>query len=398
MSIQLIPHQGLRVAEPEYLPLKAYQSGGFYWDGEAQKVIRSILGDFLPPLVQAWPAGQRTGLFQLFAGSQEVLCQSRPASPRNPIPARQLQLLSRCLEDFKRKADSPETTPNNRHIIQQFKLPDFDRDPELYRVSGGFWNRRLHVLWGCERAAESSLPSAAALAKLPSTGAFNIPKQYLRWLAALLALVLLLLLLWWLWSSLHHDVSANQAVPAPVTTAAKPAFSPPAPNSPPGNPGINDARPEPKTGQAVSPPPDNPSPGAPLPAASPNPLPARDGQQNRSVASATPPTAPQPGTPNPSATGLEIDKLGQQLLPDGKVKVQLAVRDPSGSGKTPKVTYWTVDGVTQTGADKMTFELATGTYAIKVYAESPPGNPVVLSAKLKVTEHQEPDVQLDPLK
>lgn len=86
MSIQLIPHQGLRVAEPEYLPLKAYQSGGFYWDGEAQKVIRSILGDFLPPLVQAWPAGQRTGLFQLFAGSQEVCARVARPARATPFP------------------------------------------------------------------------------------------------------------------------------------------------------------------------------------------------------------------------------------------------------------------------------------------------------------------------
>jgi len=91
---------------------------------------------------------------------------------------------------------------------------------------------------------------------------------------------------------------------------------------------------------------------------------------------------------------LEIDKLGQQPLTDGKVAVQLVVRDPSDAVKTPNVTHWTVNGVPQTGANKMTFELAIGTYAIKVYAESPPGNPVELSAKLKVTE----DVQLETVK
>ena len=91
--------------------------------------------------------------------------------PGNRVPARQLSLQRKQLDVLRESADFPETTPNNQWIIRQFKLPAFERDPELYRLSGPFWNRRLQGLWGCERVMETSLPPAAALPKLPVTSA-----------------------------------------------------------------------------------------------------------------------------------------------------------------------------------------------------------------------------------
>lgn len=401
MPIKPIPNQGLRVTEPEYLPLKAYQSGGFYWDGEAQKVIRSVLGDFLPPLIQAWQAGHRTGLFQLFDGDgQEVLSQSRQVGPRDPIPARELRQLRRNLETFKTKANSPDTTPNNRFIIQEFKLPDFDRDPDLYRISGAFWNRRLHVLWGCERAAESSLPPAAALAKLPSTRQFSIAKKYWSWLAALLALLLLLLCIWLFGSGRSHgnpEPSAQSGVTGSAGSAGPAGSGGAASSSSPGSTDSQGLPPLPAPSGAPSGggggsgmPPATGGAGAAAPAGGGPAAGAGAGTAQRTAASNQSQNESQ--NQNSLAAGLKIQKQGEKTLPDGKMEVQLAVGGGTGSGPKPKVDYWEVDGIKQAGDDEIRPALSVGRHAVKVHLEGPDGKPVELASSLVITL----DARLEP--
>jgi hypothetical protein len=260
------------------------------------------------------------------------------------------------------------------------------------------------VLWGCERAAESSLSPAAALAKLPATPAFHLPKKYLWWLAALSALALLLLLLWWHWPGKHNDSLTAKTSLTPTTVPHPPrpeqlrapnpdpspnkdgesgnngASVPGGPNAPaPPGTGSNELPPAvaasitasdspPRSGtkepgepiksansrKKFQPPPASPSTPAAVPPSPPVPSPT------------DPPPGPTlPVTPKPtvppktevSIGGLRIGIIGQHLLPDGRVEIQLDVSDSSMSKGVPQVAAWEVDRTNEPGASNLTVRI-----------------------------------------
>jgi TonB family protein len=196
MPLDSIPGLGLVVQEAEYLPRKARQSGGFYWDDAAQRIIRRELGQFLPPV--DWNRGH-SARFYLGEGEDEKLCRSRPLGRRG-LPAGQLAQLRQALDQLKARAGQPGVEADNAQLVEGFRLPDVEHDPELYRLVGAWWSPRLQVLWGCEKRADSSLPAPVALGKLP------VDRWHgLRRVLAGLALPLLALLLGLgLWASLPH--------------------------------------------------------------------------------------------------------------------------------------------------------------------------------------------------
>lgn len=93
---------------------------------------------------------------------QEILSRSKPLGSIR-LRAEQVRGLQTALQAFKRKAEDPETTPHAKDIILYFRLPDISKDPDLYRVYGPWWNPKLQILWGCERATDSSLPGTVAV-------------------------------------------------------------------------------------------------------------------------------------------------------------------------------------------------------------------------------------------
>ncbi len=194
-GIEKIPDGGLRVATSSFPRVKAFLGGGFYWDH--QDLIRESLGEFLPEVQQVQESGNLFGLFRKHVRGREVLCRSVPVGSAR-VPEHEVRRLAAALDAFKQKADAPDTQPNAREIIRQFRLPDVSRDPDLYRLTGPWWDRKLQVLWGCEGVADSSLEPAAAVAKLPIDKAYKA-RRALSVLGLLLLLCALLAACFWGW-------------------------------------------------------------------------------------------------------------------------------------------------------------------------------------------------------
>ena len=213
-----LPGEGLELPLSEYNRLRAFQGGGWFWDHENQQVIREVLGDFLPR-VEERPKGSRGGavaFFQHFASGTEAAGKSVAVGAQmNRVPRAEYDRLQAALEAFKRKAENPHTDPNARRIIEKFCLPDPSQNPELYRLHGSTWNRRLLVLWGCEKEQGTSLTPAAALQRLSVEPAAT---TFFRRLPLLLGCLLLLLLLaalaYHFWPHSKEDRFARE--PAPV--------------------------------------------------------------------------------------------------------------------------------------------------------------------------------------
>ncbi len=188
---------GLLAREGEYEPLKPFAAGGFYWDAGFQNLIRSYLGAFLPALTRGQDERGSYGAFRASPGFSEPLLQSKPLG-ESRVPTTQLRGLREALERFKAVANAPETQPDYRALISKFQLPDPRKEPELYRLCGPFWKRRLYILWGCERTRNSSIPAEAAISILPEDKFYDT-RRLLAGLGLLFLLSALLAALWRGW-------------------------------------------------------------------------------------------------------------------------------------------------------------------------------------------------------
>jgi hypothetical protein len=179
----------------DYIPLRAFSQGGFYWDKDSQQIIRDGgLAEFLPAVEIEEDERGKHGLFHREEKGREILSHSRPLG-RLRVPPDQLRTLGQAVDEFKRKAQAQDTQPQSRVLIERFQLPDVAHDPDLYRLTGPWWNRRLQILWGCERRYGSSCPAAEAVAKLEPDTAYHLKRAL-----GLFALLLLHFLAARLWS------------------------------------------------------------------------------------------------------------------------------------------------------------------------------------------------------
>lgn len=315
MPIKALPEHGLELSLDEYSKLRAFQGGGWYWDHHHQQTIRECLGEFLPR-VEETGAGDRGGaLFQHFVSGKEAAAGSQPvAAGGDRVPKGELQRLQNALERLKRKAAAPETDRDARRVIESFALPDPSKDPELYRLYGPPWRRRLLVLWGCEREPGSSVAPFAALNRMPvEPGSTTWVRRWPLLLGTLLLLLLLLLLAYLLWPHRQDSPAAPANAPATVTApgATVPGATVPGP-LPAASPGSSTAADVAADGAATS-----------SPASAPVALPTVDQAASSRptdhaqpatvpgpVAGDVPPVAPRPGkegAANPSAPGMTSD-------------------------------------------------------------------------------------------
>ena len=278
MALKFIPARGIELSLDEYTKLRAFQGGGWFWDHESQQVIRDSLGEFLPRVEEhSDPNG---ALFQHFAGGTEVASKSRAVGQQmDRVPKSQLDRLQRAVEALKRKTQDAKTDPNARQIIERFRLPDPAKDPELYRLYGSPWNRKLLVLWGCERESGTSLAPFSALSKMPVE---PVTATWLRRLPLLVSLLLLLLLLAALIITLlpKREDRTRVAETAPSQSAGTPASMAPVEDLPNRRPDVALA---PSEGSQSA----NPSPANPTVAPSSPPVgPSRSTAPSASVAAA----------------------------------------------------------------------------------------------------------------
>lgn len=77
------------------------------------------------------------------------------------IPARCLKKLQAAIDQLHIWADDPRVPQEKRAFCKKFVLPDPKKDPEAYRLSGGMFSRKLHVLWGYQKeGSEAFLPAS----------------------------------------------------------------------------------------------------------------------------------------------------------------------------------------------------------------------------------------------
>jgi hypothetical protein len=184
---------GLLARAGDYEPLRAFSQGGVYWDKVPQQLIReSSLAEFLPPVEIEKDDTGKYGRFHREEGGRDLLARSKPLGGRG-IPPEPLQRLKQAIEEFKAKGRDPGAQQHNRELIERFRLPNPNLEPELYRLVGSWWKPRLQILWGCERTRDSSLAPGVAVEKLAEDRFYSLR----RVLAALLLLLLLLLPAWW---------------------------------------------------------------------------------------------------------------------------------------------------------------------------------------------------------
>ena len=346
MSLTIEPKQGIRLNLSSYSKIRSYQGGGEFWEHENQQVVMQYLGEFLPRAVENEGGKSGTVLFTHLVNGKDVLSQSTAlGSNGEQAPAEQLNRLRDAIARLKAKETDPLIDPNARKLIEAFRLPDPQKDPELYRIASGS-TRRLLVLWGVEKESNSALTPQAAVARLPVAGGMPVWLERLLWL---LLILLLLGLFWWWWNGrpepqpsadLGTDsvVVVNPQSPSrtaldPGTTAVNPNSTPDSRNNASGVTGSNAPLP---AGQ--SPPPTtsgnsavtsiNPA-GAPTstrPFAEPNPATVPAGSPMPGGSNApTDPTSPPPSsksTPPTKPTPTDVDRIrnteGQPLAPGSK--------------------------------------------------------------------------------
>jgi len=335
---------GLLARADEYRPLRAFSQTGRYWDRVPQQLIREgSLAEFLPPVETGEDERGKFGRFHSGEGRKEVLSRSQPVGRRG-IPAKQLERLRQALEDFKLKANTERAQPQNLGLIEQFRLPDIAHDPELYRLAGPWWNRRLQVLWGCERTGGSSLPAAAAAAKLHADKFYHLRRA----LTALLLLLLLLLAGWWLGAGLSHLLSRPRRVEAPNEPARRP---------PPAGamlPRVRDTR--------------SHSPSAATSA------PARGAPERRAA-----PPAKQP------IITYQIVLCGQeQTEADGVMDVALEVRASEHPLRPVPVEAWHVENQAFTNQDRLEARMKGGRHIVKAVIRDAAGKTTEISAAVTV--------------
>jgi hypothetical protein len=378
---------GLVARLGEYEPLRAFSQGGRYWDRVPQGLIREGgLAEFLPPVEAEEDERGKYGRFHRDRGRKELLSGSKPVGRRG-IPAEQLQRLRQAIGEFKLKVNTQSAQPQNRELIDRFQLPDIAQDPELYRLAGPWWERRLQILWGCERTRDSSLPASAAVEKLRADKFYNLRRA----LTALLLLLFLLLPAWWLcanWSRLHSrpeqqagqveaDRKARKAAQAAADAKRAQAVADQAKaDALAAKKAADQAKAAPAPGARRN------SSSSPTPGSSTPSAPAVSGQQPPGTVAAT--NASPPAAPGPKiACQIVLCDQGQPA-PDGTMGVSLEVRTATTPARPVQVLAWHFENQTVTSQNRLQTRMKGGRHTVKAVILDTTGQRAEISAVVTV--------------
>lgn len=198
MSLSLEPGKGLRLKLGRLSPIRTWHGGGNFWSHEFQLTIRSgALAGFLPRATE----DEDSVLFEHRSGGTEQAGTSSAISNVSEIPAGELQALRAAVEELKRKAEDPHCDRTKRQMIEGFRLPDPQKDRDLYRLIGKGASAKLIVLWGVEREEGSALAPGAAVDLMHTAGGEAVAPAPKR--SKLVPVLLLLALLggggWYYW-------------------------------------------------------------------------------------------------------------------------------------------------------------------------------------------------------
>ena len=148
------PKAGIRLNLDSYHKIHSYQGGGEFWEHQNQQVLMQYLGEFLPRAVENEGGKSGTVLFSHLVAGKDVLSQSSALDANGAqAPAEQLNRLRAAVAALKAKESDALIDPNARKLIQAFRLPDPQKDAELYRITSGSPRRPA----ACLRA--SAVPS-----------------------------------------------------------------------------------------------------------------------------------------------------------------------------------------------------------------------------------------------
>jgi hypothetical protein len=164
MSLSIEPKKGVRLKLADYSVIKTWQGGGRFWEHDFQLTIRQgTLQEFLP---RATDEGDSV-FYEHFVDGIEGASASTQASSLEQVPGAQIERLRAALAELKAKADDAHCDSNKKRMIEAFRLPDPQKDAELYRLYGSGSKRRLIVLWGLEKEVGSALAPLKALDRVP---------------------------------------------------------------------------------------------------------------------------------------------------------------------------------------------------------------------------------------
>jgi hypothetical protein len=200
MSISLEPNKGLRLKLGRLSPIRTWHGGGNFWSHEFQLTVRSgALAGFLPRAIE----DEDSVLFEYRSGGTEQASTSVAISSMSEIPAKELNALRAAVDELKRKAEDPHCDRTKRQMIEGFRLPDPQKDRDLYRLVGKGPTAKLIVLWGIEREEGSALAPGAAVDLMHTPAGESEAAAPVKKKSKLVPVLLLLALLsgggWYFW-------------------------------------------------------------------------------------------------------------------------------------------------------------------------------------------------------
>lgn len=165
MSITPVPNKGLVVDLDSYVRLKTDRNGPDFWFIEYQRILRTELAPFLPRMV--YDADTNSVTASIVEKGKEKLQDSVPATKNfSNVPPNELRKLREVLGDFLQKISELPPTSNVRRLGEVLTLPDPNKAPELYRLSGVGMNKKLSILWGVAPKDASGLDDTAAMVSI----------------------------------------------------------------------------------------------------------------------------------------------------------------------------------------------------------------------------------------